>query len=158
VSLQEVAHHMNAAVGYIELQLYAEAEKELDQIPDMHRDRTEVLGIRLEIYQAMERWKEMRGIAQDIVKRRPEMADGWVALAFATRRTGSIPAAREILLEAARRFPDEAVIVFNLGCYACQSGDLEAAKEYVLQAIQRNPDFREMARTDEDLQALWGVF
>ena len=158
MSLQEVAHRMNAAVGYIELELYEEAEKELDQLPDMHRDRTEVLGIRLEIYQAMRRWEEMRKMAQEIVGRRPEMADGWVALAFATRRAKSIPAAREILLEAARRFPEEAVIAFNLGCYACQSGDLESAEVYVRQAIEQNADFREMARTDEDLRALQDKF
>src|SRR5207249_1825219 len=78
-----------------------------------------------------------------------------VSLAYATRRAKSIEAAKEILLNSERKFPKEAVIPYNLGCYCCQLGDLESARNFLKRAFEIDPTWRLLALEDEDLKPLW---
>ena len=72
----------------------------------------------------------------------------------ATRRAISIHAARPILLEALQRFPEDATLHFNLGCYAAQLGELGEARRLVRKAIALDGAYRDLARTDPDLEPI----
>ena len=39
--------------------------------------------------------------------------------------------AKPVLLEAAKLFPDDSMIHYNLACYCAQLGQLDAAQEYL---------------------------
>jgi tetratricopeptide (TPR) repeat protein len=80
----------------------------------------------------------------------------WVVLyASAMRRTESVSAARNILINALPKFPREAIIYYNLACYECQSNRLDSAKQYLKQAFRIDPSWRWQALEDEDLKPLW---
>jgi Flp pilus assembly protein TadD len=71
------------------------------------------------------------------------------------RRYLDLQTAEKTLLEAQKRFPEEATIPFNLACYACQLGRLDEAREKLAKAIEMEPSFKKAAIEDEDLKAIW---
>lgn len=76
-------------------------------------------------------------------------------LATATRHSEGLPAARDILLRAMGRFPEEGGISYHLACYAAQSGDIEDAKDCLRRAFKLDPDLRQRALDDPDLEPVW---
>ena len=150
--MQRVLH---AAMGFLELGMIAEADGELDSLPPEDRDRSSVLTLRVEIYRTAKKWSLMEVVARELWKRHPDEPDYWTNLAWAVRRSDSVVAARDILLEAVERFPGDAMTHFNLGCYACQLGDIEQAKTRVGKAIELDAKFKLLALDDADLEPLW---
>ncbi len=146
--------HLSHARGYLDLGMLTEAEAELAAIPAPENDAAEVHAMRVAILHEKRDWQELRRIAAALVQSQPNEPGWWVSFAFATRRTTSLEDAREILLAAERAHPQEAIIHFNLGCYACQLGELEEARRRVWRSIELRGELRELAHHDPDLQPL----
>ena len=51
--------------------------------------------------------------------------------------------------------PKNALIVFNLACYASVTGRTEEAKERLRHAIELDKEIRKLAIDDDDLRPLW---
>jgi tetratricopeptide (TPR) repeat protein len=115
----------------------------------------EVLAIRIQTYSFLKKWELMQTVAKRMALYDPDEADWTISWAYATRRADSIEAARLILLQAAERLPNVAVIHYTLACYDCQLGQLEQAKARLKRAFELHPNCRQMALDDEDLEALW---
>ena len=146
---------LQAAVGYLELGMLAEANEEIENLSPDLKTSSPVLGVRLEIYRAAEKWPLMEVVARELWKRHSDEPVNWNDLAWAVRRADSIKSAHSILLDAVERFPSDAMTHFNLGCYACQLGDIEEAKERVGKAIELDAKFKLLALDDPDLEPLW---
>jgi len=70
---------------------------------------------------------------------------------------GGIEKAKVVLDEAAKLFPDDSMIQYNLACYCAKLGQLDAAKEHLGKSYELG-DARQiklMALDDEDLKPLW---
>jgi tetratricopeptide (TPR) repeat protein len=120
--------HWQAAAGYVELGMFLEADAELDKIDPFNRAAPEVLAIRLAIYHGLKKWELMQEIAKRLAEFEPDDIQWTISLAYATRRADSIQAAKAILLNAEPKFPNEAIIKYNLACYCCQLGEIQNAK------------------------------
>ena len=70
---------------------------------------------------------------------------------------GGVKQAWKALLPAFDKFPREAIISFNLSCYACQMKLLDAARVWLKRAVVlgNKRKIKEMALADKDLEALW---
>jgi tetratricopeptide (TPR) repeat protein len=147
--------HVRAAQGYLELGMFLEANAALDEIDSFCRTAPEVLAIRLEIYSGLKKWDLMRTVAKKLAEYDPKNVQWTISWAYATRRAESIEAAKEILMQALQHHPDEAMVHFNLGCYASQLGDLTLAKAHLKRAFVIEPECRLMALNDPDLEPLW---
>jgi hypothetical protein len=147
--------HLTAAEGYAALGMYLDADAELDEIDPDVRHVAEVLAVRLKIYRGLEKWELMRTVAGRLGAHDPDNAQWSISLAYATRRSQSIEAARPILLEAVERHPDEPMLHYNLACYECQLGLMGVAKARLAHAFQLAPKCRLMALDDDDLAPLW---
>jgi len=147
--------HLLAASGYLELGLYKEAAKELDQIEVDKKLALEITLLQIEIFRLSKKWKQMQRFSETLIQKYPKESQWWILLGYATRRAVSIKAAHEVLLQAEKLHPKEATIQFNLGCYECQLGNIELAKKYVHKAITLNKDFQKLAVEDSDLEPLW---
>ena len=147
--------HWQAAVGYVELGMFAEADSELDKIDPFCRALPEVLAVRLPIYRGLKKWELMQQIAKRLKEFDPDNVQWTISLAYATRRAYSIDVAMEILLNAVAKFPQEPAIPYNLACYYCQRGEIVNAKRYLRQAFEIDPNWRKAALEDEDLKPLW---
>ena len=141
--------------GFLDLHMSARARAELDQIEGAHRDGTLYLCARLRLAFEEADWKAATETARTLTDRRPDEAEYVVQLAFATRRMDGLGPAQFILEEAQRKFPEVAVIAFNLACYECQAGRNARALEYLRRAFKLDPHYRAMAMEDEDLKPLW---
>ena len=147
--------HWQAALGYVELGLFLEANEELEKIDPYNRAAPEVLGVRVAIYHGLKKWDLLQVVAQRLAEFDVKNVDWVVSYAYATRRVESIEAAKTILLNVEQRFPNEPVIPYNLACYEAQLKNIEMAKRYLKRAFELNPDWRLQALEDEDLKPLW---
>jgi tetratricopeptide (TPR) repeat protein len=154
-TLQPERQHCQAAAGYVELGMFLEANTELDKIDPFNRAAPEVLAVRLAIYRGLGKWELMQEIAQRLADFHPDDIQWTISLAYAIRRADSIQAARDVLLNAERKFPKEAAIKYNLACYFCQTGDIQNAKNYLKEAFEIDLNWRMAALEDEDLKLLW---
>ena len=64
--------------------------------------------------------------------------------------------ARAVLMEAAAHHPNEALIPYNLGCYACVLGQMEAARKLLEQAFSMDLNLKRLALDDPDLDPIFG--
>lgn len=143
-----------AAVGYVELGMFADANFELEKIDPFNRAAPEVLAVRLAIYHGLKKWELMQQIAKRLHEFQPDNVEWTISLAYATRRAYSINVAMDILLNAEAKFPKEATIKYNLACYFCQTGDTTTAKNYLKKTFELDPNCRITALEDEDLKPL----
>ena len=81
----------------------------------------------------------MAEIAKRLADFQPDDVQWTISLAYATRRADSIPAAKQILLNAESKFPKEAIIKYNLACYFCQTEETETAKSYLKKTFEIDP-------------------
>lgn len=152
-------HHIRAAQGWLELGNHLEANAELENITPELRAHPTVLELRWQIFAKESRWDACRDIALAITKAAPTSAEGWLHLAYATRRTigGGLQAAWNVLRPIAERFPNEPTVPYNLACYACQLGNRKEAWNWLEKAFEiGNPDaLKLMALGDPDLESFW---
>ena len=147
--------HWQAAVGYVELGMFQEANDQLENIDPFNRAAPEVLAVRIAVYHGLKKWELMREVTQRLAEFQPNDIQWTISLAYATRRADSIQAAKEILLNAESMFPKEALIKYNLACYFCQTGDIKTARDYLKKAFEIDLNLRIAALEDEDLKPLW---
>jgi tetratricopeptide (TPR) repeat protein len=133
-----------AAVGYVELGMFHEANDELEEIDPFNRAAPEVLAARLAVSHGLERWELMQQVAKRLKEFEPDNIQWTISLAYATRAY-SIDVAMEILLSAQPRFPKEGAIPYNLACYYCQLGEIKTAKGYLTQAFELDLNWRKAA-------------
>ena len=71
------------------------------------------------------------------------------------RRSESVEKAEIILLRTQAIHSKNALIAFNLACYASVTGRTEEAKEHLRHAIELDENIRWLALHEEDLRPLW---
>ncbi|MDB4683849.1 tetratricopeptide repeat protein [bacterium] len=151
--------HLKAASGWIQLGDYDSANDELEKIRAEWRAHPDVLELRWLIYSHDEQWDACLDIASAVMKIAPDRATGWVDKALSLRRAngGGIEKAKAVLDEAAKLFPTEWTVQYNLACYCSQLGQLYAAQEYLNKSYELGDaqKIKLMALDDEDLKPLW---
>ena len=151
--------HLEAAAGWIQLGDYNSANDELEKIRTEWHTHPDVLDLRWLIYAHNKQWDACLDIASAIVKIASDRVWGWVHKAYALRRAtgGGIEKAKTVLLEAAKLFPDDDIIQYNLACYCAQLGQLDAAQEHLDKSYELGDakQIKLMALDDDDLKPLW---
>ena len=149
--------YWQAAVGYVELGMFQEANDQLENIDPFNRAAPEVLAVRIAVYHGLKKWELMQEVAKRLAEFQPNDIQWTISLAYATRRADSLQAAKEILSNAQSKFPKDAIIKYNLACYCCQLGESENAKNYLKTAFEIDSTWRLKALDDEDLRPLWDL-
>lgn len=152
-------HRLNAALGWLGLGSAKEARTELEAISKNQEFHPAVLEAWWLVCAQEENWKDALIVAEHEVKTAPNYYGGWLHRAYALRRVpeGSLSQAWNALLPAAKKFPTEPTIPYNLSCYACQLKDLDASRVWLKQAIKigGKESITQMALADDDLKPLW---
>ena len=106
-----------------------------------------------------QQWRDALEIACSELEIAPDESSGWLHRAYALRRVndGGLPQAWDALLPAAKKFPEEPIIAYNLSCYACQMQQLDIARHWLNRAVAagQKEAIKKMALADADLQPLW---
>ena len=149
--------HLKAAQGWLELGNYIEANEELEKITPRLRVHPAVLEVRWEIYAKAKKWDACLDIASALVRLVPNHPLGWVHRSFCLHELERTAEARDNLLRVVDKFPEHAIMLYNLACYDCQLGKLEQAKHWLAKAFNLG-DAKKMklaALDDPDLEPLW---
>jgi tetratricopeptide (TPR) repeat protein len=154
------SHHLSAAMGWLGLGDWREAEAELDRMAHELQTHLWVLEARFEVCaKSGGKWDKAAEIARALIEALPKEPQFWIWHAYSTRRRpgGGILQAREILRKAQKLIPAEPLISYNIGCYECQLGHLQEAWTWLETAftLGDRKAFKSMALEDQDLQALW---
>jgi Flp pilus assembly protein TadD len=153
------SHHLDAAIGWLGLGCADDARAELEKISAAHQLHPAVLEARWTLCAHEKRWADALTVAELELKFAPGDSAGWLHRAYALRRVreGGLPQAWDALLPAAKKFPAEPVIAYNLSCYACQMRQLDIARTWLRRAINagKKDAIKKMALADDDLQPLW---
>src|SRR5437868_10854764 len=77
-----------AAVGYIELGMFKEANDQLENIDPFNRAAPEVLAVRLAIYHGLKKWELMQEIAKRLADFQPDDVQWITSYAYANQKSG----------------------------------------------------------------------
>ena len=96
-------------------------------------------------------------VAETVVELLPGDLYGWIQRSFALHELKRTAEAREKLKPAAKKFPKQHLVFYNLACYACQLGERKEALKLLGKAIDLagKNDIRLKALEDPDLEPLW---
>lgn len=145
-----------AAQGYLEIGMVEDALKELETLPDKEKMSNECLAVYVEIFRETGEWDRMEKIAQLLCQTDKKNVKRWLDCAFARYHLDSVESARATLLAATKRFPNEALVHFQLACCECQLGNIAEAKKHLNESKKLCPICRVLALTDEgDLDLIW---
>ena len=152
------SHHLSAALGWLGLGNWQEANEELDKIAPALGTHQTVLEARYQVCAKAQNWNKAAQTAYALVLADSQKADYWIWHAYATRRMsgGGIFQARRILAQAQAMFALDPIVSFNLACYECQLGNFKQAWNWLNNAIKHGDpsQIKLMALNDSDLEPL----
>ena len=145
-----------AAQGYLEIGMVEDSLRELEALPESEQRSNECLSVYVEIFRERGEWERMEKTAKLLCETDKQNVKSWLDCAFARYHLDSVESARATLLAATKRFPNEALVLFQLACCECQLGDIAEAKKHLNQSKELCPICRVLALTDEgDLDLIW---
>ena len=159
--MQDLTHpdtfHLQAAQGWLELGDVSSANEELARISLDAQQNPVVLMVRWHVHEKAKDWRACVEVGQALVGKTPQIPVAWVNFCNALFFAGRTQEAFDTLLPVLPRFPDNAVMPYNLACYACQLGRLHEARQFLTKAfgLEGGKRLRARALEDPDLQPLW---
>lgn len=147
---------LEAAEGFLALGLPMEAHDEIESIAPEARHLSEVLEVRLGIFQTLERWELVQTVAATLTKRDPQNLRAWLAWTTAERRQGRQDEARRVLSAGiAANSGRNGELWIALACLECDAGNLDRAKDALHKAIDTDGNLRLRALDEPALAPLW---
>jgi tetratricopeptide (TPR) repeat protein len=116
-----------------------------------------MLLVKWEMAARARNWASAMAIAKALIVTLPDEAVGWIYHGFAEQQMGLVAEARQTLLAAARKFPNDCRIAYNLACYAAQLGDIAGAWNWLDRALEIGDAAVIQSRAAEEpsLKPLW---
>jgi Flp pilus assembly protein TadD len=150
------SHILNAAVGWAELGLPAEALIELSRLSTSLLGHPDVLNLRWRLHAMKEDWEGALTVARAQLAVDPEQPESWINQSFALHELNRTREAFDTLVSVQEKFPKTGVIPYNLACYSCRLGELDDARVWIRRArkILGKDQLREMGADDPDLLPL----
>ena len=149
---------IQVADGYLDLKMLKAAEAELQEVTVGYRTELPYLFVVSRLCFDSENWEKAVQIGALIQRQQPDEVGAWVNYAFAVRRHSSIEDAEMVLQDALERFPEAAIVPYNLACYASVQGAFESADAYFTKACAMDAEFSSIRASDEDLDPLREYF
>jgi len=152
---------LDAATGWLMLGNAVESWREFEQIRPEAREHPAVVEFLWHYYAHEKRWLEAVEAAGTLVEACPDEPTAWIHRSFALHELRRTQEAFDLLLPAAKHFPKETTIPYNLACYTSQLGDLPAARKWFQRVLTLAKSSAgklqriSAALEDIDLKPLW---
>jgi len=129
------AHHLTAALGWLELQAFDDAARELQAIESTLQDHPEVLEVRWALAANAGRWPEALEIATRLTHLVPGKPEGWIYQGSALVELGRPIDAYAALIEGQRRFLEDEILAYDLACVCCALERQDEALDWIHRAV-----------------------
>jgi len=153
-------HRLQAAIGWLELGAFSEANQELQKITPQLRSHPSFLKILWAVYARSGCWAAALVAAITSAAVAPDEPQPWLNLAFSLDQLNHTREARDNLLAVAGRFPESGWLRYSLACYESKLGNLAEARNWLLEALASpaGEELSAFALQDSDLAPVWATF
>jgi predicted Zn-dependent protease len=149
------SHHLAAAQGWLDLLAFEDAARELAFVGPAFREHPDVLQVRWALAANGRRWDEALAIARTITRLVPTKPEGWIYEGTALAELGRHAEGHSVLLQGHERFPQDEILIYDLGCVCCALNRDAEAIEWVHKAIVvAGAEILNRAIEDPDLQRI----
>jgi tetratricopeptide (TPR) repeat protein len=152
----EVARCLEAAQGYLDLGMPAEAWDELARLGGAAAGHTTVRLARIDIRMRQADWASALQLSEDLIRSEPAQLGAYISRSFCLHCLHRTLDARDRLLEAPAAIEHVPTYHYNLACYEAQLGHRDVARRCLVQALHMHGAFRDLAAVDPDLRSLRG--
>ena len=148
---------LEAAEGWLMLGNPIEAHEELESITGDNAYHPAVLSMRWQVYAAARWWEAAYVVSKVLCDVAPHSAEAGICQANTLRNYKGVVDAWSVLLSVVSKFPQNAVIRYNLACYPAQMGLMEESCGWLIQSFELEDavQLKLAAIYDPDLQPLW---
>jgi len=148
------ARKLQAASGYVDLEMPTHALRALDGIAHPEATPFEFHYLRGQALRLAGRWAEALVAFSRAREHQPENLDVLMGMAWCFKRTDQLPRAISTMEEAYRAHPKVPVVLYNIACYHSLAGDKRQALSWLGRALRMEASLRKLVPDDPDLQAL----
>lgn len=145
---------LDAARGYLLLEMPDQALEELDEVDDpdavafdWHLLRGEALRERKDYRAAIKAYHRAQAA-------RPDELEVLMGLAWCYKRTDQLFKSIEIMHEAYLNHREQAIVLYNLACYYSLAGNKEQALSWLGRSLRMQPNLRTLVDTETDFNPL----
>lgn len=153
--------HVNAAEGYLMLDMPEQALRELSYIGPAESDSEKYHCLLGQAQQLAKQYSEALDSFQRAYVKDRENLTTLMGMAWCYKRTDQLPLAISIMEEAYQHHADQPIVLYNLSCYFALAGDKTNALSWLgrslrmesalIKLITDEPDFDSL-RSDKDFQ------
>jgi len=153
--MRDIEALLQPFTGYLELGMYEDAEKELQNFLPELKEHPFLALAQLELIMARKQWQEGVVLGKTLCQRWPEEFEFWFKTAYCLHELRQTVEAKETLLQAPVAIRESAIFYYNLACYETQLGNLAEGRRLLGKSCKIDSGFHQDALHDPDLQPLW---
>lgn len=150
------ARALNAAWGYLELNMVREARRELESLSFLEQTGPIALCFRVRLNLYENRWETAERVARNAAAMFPEEHELLVQRIFALYQLNRTKDARKLLRRSPAWLHNSGLLHYDLACYEALIGDPATAHECAKAAFILRPTLKRFARRDPDLRSVLG--
>lgn len=150
-------HHLNSAIGWLELGNHLEASADLRKITFLSQFHPDVLIVRWKVAARSNEWNRSLAIAHWLVKVAPDRPSGWICLSHSLCNTHSTLDAWRQLHEAAETFPKVSAFPYFLAKLCCRMGNDQEASQWLMKyyELESGKNLKEPPKEDPYWESVW---
>jgi tetratricopeptide (TPR) repeat protein len=148
------ARRLQAASGYLDLEMPSQALRALDGIAHPEATPFEFYYFRGQALRMAGRFEEALVALSRAREEQPVNLDVLMGLAWCFKRTDQLSRAISIMEEAYRAHPKIPVVLYNIACYYSLAGDKVQALSWLGRALRMEASLRKLVVDEPDLKGL----
>ncbi|MFQ5734070.1 MAG: tetratricopeptide repeat protein [Planctomycetaceae bacterium] len=145
---------LEAAGGYLALQMPDHALRELNGIDDTQDDAFEFHRLHGEALRQKERYDAALAAFERGHAIQPRSLDILMGMAWCLKRTDQLSEAIAVMDQAYAAAPNEPVVLYNLSCYYALAGDKGAALSWLGRALRMDGSLGRLIDGEHDFDSL----
>jgi len=146
--------YLNAAEGYLMLEMPEQALRELSRIASTDRDSEKYNRLAGQAQQLAKRYSEALEAYQHAYEKDPENLTTLMGMAWCYKRTDQLPLAISIMEEAYQHHAEEPTVLYNLSCYFALAGDKTNALSWLDRSLRMEPALKKLIKEEPDFDSL----
>lgn len=147
---------LEAACGYLDLNMPEHALRELDRIADPQAVSFEFNRLRGEALRAAGQFEKALVAYAQALAEKPDEISVLVGMAWCHKRTGQLPKAIAAMEQAHQVHPKELIVLYNLACYFSLAGEKAQALSWLGRALRMESSLRKQHAAGESGLPSWG--
>lgn len=145
---------MQAAEGYLALEMHEHALRELRAVIDPGDERYKYHLLKAEAYRGLHDWSAAQEEFRYCQGEQPEDLGVLMGLAWCLKRTGELSQAISTMHDAYRAHPKTPVVLYNLSCYYALAGQKSQALSWLGRALRMEPGLRRLIPEETDFDPI----